>query len=179
MLASNQSAEDSAGLTRREERGVLVVTCLAAFLFFNSFGSISVALPIIQRQFGSSLAEIQWISLMGVVTISSLSLCFGRAGDLLGRRRIYKIGVSLYTLGSGLGSLSTSFSQLLSSRGVMAVGLAMALPMSAAILASSFDPNRRGQALGLFAAAIAVGRAAGPTIGGFLLHLWGWPLFLR
>jgi len=175
MVASNQSAEDSAGLTPREERGVLLVTCLAAFLFFNSFGSISVALPIIQRQFGNSLAEIQWISLMGVVTISSLSLCFGRAGDLWGRRRIFKLGVVLYTLGSGLGSLSTSFVLLLSSRGVMAVGLAMAVPMSAAILASSSSPERRGQALGVFAAAVAVGRAAGPTIGGLLLHLWGWP----
>jgi MFS family permease len=77
---------------------------------------------------------------MGVVTISSLSLCFGRAGDLLGRRRVYKTGVALYTLGSGLGSLSTSFIQLLSSRGVMAVGLAMAPVDVAAILASSFDP---------------------------------------
>ena len=59
---------------------MLTVTCLAAFLFFNSFGSISVALPAIQKQFGNSLSEIQWITLMGVVTISSLSFCFGRAG---------------------------------------------------------------------------------------------------
>ena len=57
--------------TRAEERAILVVTCLAAFLFFNSFGSIGVALPAIQKQFGNGLAEIQWITLMGVVTISS------------------------------------------------------------------------------------------------------------
>ena len=66
--------------SRAEERAMLTVTCLAAFLFFNSFGSIAVALPTIQKQFGNSLAEIQWIVLMGVVTISSLSFCFaGRA----------------------------------------------------------------------------------------------------
>ena len=175
MSVFNPPARDSVVLTRREERRVLVVTCLAAFLFFNSFGSISVALPTIQKQFGSSLAEIQWVSLMGVVTISSLSLCFGKAGDLLGRRRIFKIGVALYTLGSGLGSLSGSFVQLLFARGVMAIGLSMAVPMSAAIIASSFTPDRRGQALGIFAAAVAVGRAAGPTIGGLLLYLWDWP----
>jgi MFS family permease len=88
-------------LSPKEERAILTVTCLAAFLFFNSFGSIAVALPIIQRQFGNSLSEIQWIVLMGVVTISSLSFCFGRAGTILGQRRLYKIGVALYAAGAG------------------------------------------------------------------------------
>jgi EmrB/QacA subfamily drug resistance transporter len=162
-------------LSRAEERAILTVTCLAAFLFFNSFGSIGVALPAIQKQFGNSLAEIQWIALMGVVTISSLSFCFGRAGGIFGQRRLYKIGVALYAAGAGLGAISNSFVQLLSARAVMAVGLAMALPMSTAILASSFAANRRGQVLGLFASAIAVGRMTGPAIGGFLLQLGGWP----
>lgn len=157
-----------------EERAILTVTCLAAFLFFNSFGSIGVALPIIQRQFGNSLSEIQWIVLMGVVTISSLSFCFGRAGSIVGQRRLYKTGVVLYALGAGLGALSTSFIQLLAARAVMAVGLAMALPMSTAILAASFDPQRRGRVLGLFASAIAVGRMTGPAIGGLLLEFGGW-----
>jgi hypothetical protein len=56
--------------SRSEERAILTVTCSAAFLFFNSFGSIGVALPTIQKQFGNSLSEIQWVTLMGVVTIS-------------------------------------------------------------------------------------------------------------
>ena len=157
-----------------EERAILTVTCLAAFLFFNSFGSIGVALPMIQKEFGNSLAEIQWIALMGVVTVSSLSFCFGRAGGILGQRRLYKLGVFLYAAGAGLGAISTSFVQLLAARAVMAVGLAMALPMSTAILAASFPAERRGQVLGWFAAAIATGRMAGPTIGGALLELGGW-----
>jgi MFS family permease len=78
--------------SRSEERAILTVTCSAAFLFFNSFGSIGVALPTIQKQLGNSLSEIQWVTLMGVVTISSLSFCFGRAGEILGQRRLYKIG---------------------------------------------------------------------------------------
>jgi EmrB/QacA subfamily drug resistance transporter len=109
-----------------------------------------------------------------VVTISSLSFCFGRAGGRLGQRRLYKLGVVLYSVGAGLGAISTSFAQLLGARAVMAVGLAMALPMSTAILAASFGPQRRGEALGLFASAIAVGRMMGPTIGGFLLQAGGW-----
>ena len=158
-----------------EERAILTVTCLAAFLFFNSFGSIGVALPVIQRQFGNSLSEIQWITLMGVVTISSLSFCFGRAGGRFGQRRLYKMGVAFYAAGAGLGAISTSFLQLLGSRAVMALGLAMALPMSTAILAASFAPERRGRVLGLFASAVAVGRMTGPAIGGLLLHMGDWP----
>ena len=164
-----------ASVLSAEERAILTVTCLAAFLFFNSFGSISVALPTIQKQFGNSLAEIQWITLMGVVTISSLSFCFGRAGGIFGQRRLYKIGVALYAAGAGLGAVANSFVQLLSARAVMAVGLAMALPMSTAILAASFAAERRGRVLGLFASAIAIGRMTGPAIGGFLLQFGGWP----
>jgi EmrB/QacA subfamily drug resistance transporter len=162
------------GLHHSEQRAIVTVTCLAAFLFFNSFGSISVALPAIQKQFGNSLAEIQWITLMGIVTISSLSFCFGRAGTRFGHRRLYKLGVVLYGFGAGLGAVSISFAQLLCARAVMAVGLAMALPMSTAILAASFAPEKRGQVLGMFASAVAVGRMTGPTIGGFLLQAGGW-----
>lgn len=174
MIPQSQTSGPATGLSVAEERAILAVTCLAAFLFFNSFGSISVALPTIQKQFGNSLSEIQWITLMGVVTISSLSFCFGRAGGIFGQRRLYKIGVALYSAGAGLGALASSFSELLIARAVMAVGLAMALPMSTALLASSFAAERRGQVLGTFASAIAVGRMTGPTVGGFLLQLGGW-----
>ncbi|HUR71244.1 MAG TPA: MFS transporter [Candidatus Limnocylindrales bacterium] len=174
MISPHQTTAPGAALSIAEERAILSVACLAAFLFFNSFGSISVALPTIQKQFGNSLSEIQWITLMGVVTISSLSFCFGRAGAILGQRRLYKIGVALYATGAGLGALAVSFSQLLMARAVMAVGLAMALPMSTALLASSFANERRGQVLGTFASAIAVGRMTGPSVGGFLLQLGGW-----
>jgi EmrB/QacA subfamily drug resistance transporter len=159
---------------KQQEGKQLAVICLGAFLFFNSFGSINVALPEIQKHFGSSLAAIQWVSMMGLVMISSLSFCFGRAGDLLGQRKLHRAGVVLYALGAGLAAFATTFPSLLFFRGVMSVGLAMALPVSAAILAAVYPPERRGWALGLFASAIAVGRATGPTVGGFLVHLWGW-----
>jgi EmrB/QacA subfamily drug resistance transporter len=170
-----RSAADLSFATSGEQRAILMVTCSAAFLFFNSFGSIGVALPTMQKQFGSSLAAIQWVSLMGTVTVSSLSLCFGRAGSIFGQKRIYKSGVALYALGAGFGAVSNSFSTLLSARVVMAIGLAMAVPMSTAILATAFEPKSRGRALGTFASAIAVGRMTGPTIGGVLLELGGWP----
>src|SRR5689334_25400376 len=103
----------------------LAVVCLRAFLFFISFGSLNVALPNIQTEFGSSLAAIQWVSMMGLVMLSSLSFCFGRAGDLLGQRTLYRAGIVLYAGGAGLAALAGAFWQLLLFRAVMSIGLAM------------------------------------------------------
>lgn len=108
MIRATPSTVDTEQFSRREMRAILTATCSAACLFFNSFGSIGVALPAIQKQFGNSLSEIQRVTLMGVVTISSLSFCFGRAGGIFGQRRFYKIGVALYTMGARLGAISAS-----------------------------------------------------------------------
>jgi EmrB/QacA subfamily drug resistance transporter len=159
---------------RREDSLVLLVVCLGTFFHIQSVGSISVSLSAIQKEFDTSLAAVQWIGLMGSIMLSSLSLCFGRAGDLIGRRTIFKIGLTLYTAGAGLAALSATFLQLLASRCVMALGLAMAAPMAAAIIASAHGHESRGRALGLLAASVALGRTTGPTIGGFILHVWGW-----
>ncbi|MGH7835598.1 MAG: MFS transporter [Candidatus Binatia bacterium] len=159
---------------RKEERTVLIVVCLGTFFHIQSMGSINVSLSAIQKDFTASLAAVQWIGLMGAVSLSSLSLAFGRAGDLIGRTRVFKIGLSLYTLGAGLAAFSGSFSELLAFRCVMATGLAMSAPLAGAIIASVFPHESRGQALGLLTASIALGRTTGPTIGGFILQLWGW-----
>ena len=159
---------------RREELRVLLIVCLGTFFHIQSVGSISISLSAIQKEFGTSLAAVQWIGLMGAIMLSSLSLCFGRAGDLIGRKSIFKMGLTLYTAGAGLAAISDSFPQLLAFRFTMALGLAMAAPLSAAIIASVHGSESRGQALGWLAASIALGRTTGPTIGGFILHLWGW-----
>lgn len=130
MTTQYQPGKKTAGLTPSEERAILTVTCLAAFLFFNSFGSISVALPVIQKQFGNGLAEIQWITLMGVVTISSLSFCFGRAGGIFGQRLLYKIGVALSAplyLQNVLGASAVASGLLLA---ILPLSIALASPLS-------------------------------------------------
>jgi EmrB/QacA subfamily drug resistance transporter len=159
---------------RREESRVLLVVCLGTFFHVQSVGSISISLSAIQKEFDTSLAAVQWIGLMGAIMLSSLSLGFGRAGDLVGRKSIFKIGLALYTAGAGLAAFSGSFPQLLAFRCVMALGLAMAAPVAGAIVVSVHGHESRGQALGWLAAAIALGRTTGPTIGGLILNLWGW-----
>ena len=159
---------------RRKELRILLVVCLGTFFHIQSVGSISISLSAIQKEFGATLAAVQWIGLMGAIMLSSLSLCFGRAGDLVGRRTIFKMGLALYTAGAGLAAVAGSFPQLLAFRFIMALGVAMAAPLAGAIIASIHGPESRGQALGLLAASIALGRTTGPTIGGLILHLWGW-----
>ncbi len=161
-------------ILRREESRVLIVVCLGTFFHIQSIGSISVSLSAIQKDFGTTLAAVQWIGLMGAIMLSSLSLCFGRAGDLVGRKTVFKIGLTLYTVGAGLASVSGTFPRLLGSRCLMAIGLAMAAPMAGAIIASVHTHESRGRALGSLAASIALGRTTGPTIGGLILYLWGW-----
>lgn len=159
---------------RKEQLTILIVVCLGCFFYIQSIGSINVSLPAIQKEFGVSLAAVQWIGLMGTVMLSSLSLCFGRTGDIFGRKKMFEIGLALYSLGAGLATLSASFPQLLFFRCVMAVGLAMAVPIAAALIASTQPHESRGQALGLLASSMAIGRMTGPTIGGFILFFWGW-----
>jgi EmrB/QacA subfamily drug resistance transporter len=157
-----------------ESLKVLIIVCLGTFFHIQSIGSINVSLPAIQKEFGTSLAAIQWIGLMGSIMISSFSLAFGRAGDRLGRKKIFNAGLALYTVGAGLASLSPSFAHLIASRLVMASGLAMAAPMAGAIVAVAYPHESRGRALGWLAFSIALGRVTGPTVGGLVLELWGW-----
>src|SRR5262249_9137786 len=85
------------------ESRVLLVVCLGTFFHMQSVGSIGVLLSAIQKEFNTSLAAVQWIGLMGSIMLSSFSLGFGRAGDLIGRRTIFKTGLTLYTAGEGFG----------------------------------------------------------------------------
>ena len=162
------------GQSRAREVRVLSVLSAGTFLFFNSYGSINVAIPMIQAEFGSSLSAVQWIATMGLVLSSSVALCLGRAGDILGRNRLYKMGVTLYGAGSALAAAAHTFPQLVICRLVMTVGLAMANPMSTAIAATVSRPERTGWSLGILLSAAGVGRLTGPALGGFFIHLAGW-----
>jgi EmrB/QacA subfamily drug resistance transporter len=153
---------------------LLLVLGAGAFVLASTYSSINVALPEVQREFGISLSALKWVSIIGSIMVASLSLCFGRAGDLLGRRRVYKLGILVYAVGAGLTATSFSFPQLMAFRVFMATGLAMSNPLAGAIIAATVAPERRGQAVGLFASFQAAGMLTGPTFGGIVLDLAGW-----
>jgi MFS family permease len=161
------------GMTDAEIR-LLVLLGAGAFVLASTYSSINVALPQIQDEFGVSLSTLKWVSIIGAIMVASLSLSFGRVGDLLGRRRVYQAGLIVYTLGAGLTALSFSFPQLMASRVFMATGLAMSNPLAGAIIAATVASERRGRAIGLFASFQAAGMLIGPTFGGIILDLSNW-----
>jgi EmrB/QacA subfamily drug resistance transporter len=158
----------------QSEIKLLALLGAGAFVLASTYTSINVALPDIQEEFDISLSALKWVSIIGAIMVASLSLCFGRVGDLLGRRRIYKLGIIVYTLGAGLTATSLSFPELMGFRVLMATGLAASNPLAGAIIAASVAPHRRGQAVGLFASFQAAGMLTGPTFGGILLDLFNW-----
>jgi EmrB/QacA subfamily drug resistance transporter len=161
------------GLAKDETR-LLLLLGSGSFLLMSSLSSINVAIPHVQRDFDASLSEIQWVALLGFIISASLTLLFGRVGDVYGRTRVYRTGVVIYTTGALLCAVSPTLPVLLAFRAVMALGMAMVIPLSAAILAAAARPERRGQLIGASASFAAAGLLMGPTIGGFILDVFSW-----
>lgn len=161
------------GLSREETR-LLLILGSGAYMLASSLTSINVALPEIQSEYGVSLSALKWVSIIGGIMVASLSLCFGRVGDLIGRRKVYRVGIFTYALGAALTATSPSFEFLMAFRVVMACGLAMSNPLAGAIIASTAAPERRGQIMGIFASFQAAGQLTGPTLGGIALDLVSW-----
>jgi EmrB/QacA subfamily drug resistance transporter len=158
----------------QSEIKLMLLLGAGAYVLASTYTSINIALPDIQKDFGVSLSALKWVSIIGAIMVASLSLAFGRVGDLLGRRKIYRTGLIIYTIGAGLTSLSPVFPVLMAFRVIMACGLAMSNPLAGAIIAATVTPERRGQAIGLFASFQAAGMLTGPTFGGILIDLFVW-----
>ena len=158
----------------RDERKLLLLLGSGSFVLMSNLSSINVALPQIQQDFDTSLSDIKWVAIIGFIISASLTLLFGRVGDIYGRTRVYKTGVITYTVGSCLCALAMSLPVLLAFRVVMAVGMAMVIPLAGAILAAAARPERRGQLIGISASFAAAGQLMGPTIGGLLLDIASW-----
>ena len=158
----------------RDEIRLLLLLGGSSFVLMSSLSSINVAIPHIQRDFDASLSEIQWVALLGFIISASLTLLFGRVGDVYGRTRVYRTGVVIYATGALLCAASPTLPVLLGFRAVMALGMAMVIPLSAAILAAAARPEHRGQLIGTSASFAAAGLLMGPTIGGFILDVFSW-----
>ena len=135
---------------------------------------VNVALPTIARQFSADLSMIQWIVTAYLLTTSSLMAVFGRAADLLGRKRVYTLGFLVFTLGSLFCGLSQGLWFLVAMRVVQAVGAAMLTANSAAIVTATAPPQVRGKALGFIGTVVALGSMVGPSVGGLLVGFTSW-----
>jgi len=182
-LSSNLAFSCDRGLaTAAREKGgeaehprlILTTTVLASSLAFIDGSVLNVALPAIGRGFGAATAEVQWVINAFLLPLSALLLLGGAAGDRYGRRRLLLLGIALFTTASLLCAVAPSLTLFLAGRAIQGIGAAMLLPSSLAILGNSFEGERRGRAVGIWAAAGAGAAAIAPLLGGWLVDGVGW-----
>lgn len=159
---------------RTAQRGALIVTTLASFIDPFMGSSVNVALPTIGQEFAMSAVMLGWVSTAFLLAAATFSIPFGRLGDIYGRKRIYMIGVVVFTIASFFLAISTSSTMLIFLRVLQGFGASMAFATRLAILISVFPANQRGRVLGINVAAVYLGLSTGPFIGGLITQYLGW-----
>jgi EmrB/QacA subfamily drug resistance transporter len=160
---------------RADPRWTLAACVLASSLSFVEGSVLNVALPAIRASYGAGAAEVQWVVNAYLLPLSALLLLGGALGDHFGRRRLLVIGTGLFTVASILCALAPSLELLLGARAVQGLGAALLLPNSLALLNAAYEGEKRGRAVGIWAAAGAASAAAAPLLGGWLVDNVGWP----
>ncbi|WP_328601860.1 MFS transporter [Nocardia terrae] len=148
--------------------------CLGAFMGQLDASIVTLTFPAVQREFGMSLAGVQWVSLAYLLTVVGLVVSAGRVADAVGRKFVYLQGFVVFTLASAACALAPGLGWLIGFRVVQAVGAAMLQANSVALVVTSVPPQRMRAALGVQAGAQALGLALGPALGGMLVASAGW-----
>jgi EmrB/QacA subfamily drug resistance transporter len=163
------------GRVRADPRWTLLCCVLASSLSFVDGSVTSVALPAIRSSYGAGAQQVQWVVNAYLLPLSALLLLGGAVGDHFGRRRLLIIGTVLFGLASLTCALAPSLPLLLAARAMQGVGAALLLPNSLALLNAAYSGEKRGRAVGIWAAAGAAAAAIAPLIGGWLVDSVGWP----
>jgi len=157
-------------VTVRSKTALIVTVCLAQFMVVLDATVTNVALPTIGRDLHFSSSDLQWVVTAYTLTFGGLLLLGGRAADLFGRRRLFTLGVSIFTLASLADALAQSPSALIMSRALQGVGAAIVSPAALSIITTSTaEGAERRRALGIFAAISAGGGGLGLVLGGVLV----------
>ena len=154
---------------------VFATVSIGVFMATIDGSIVNLALPVIGTAFHATLGAIEWVTLAYLLTVTGLLLALGRLADMMGRRGLYILGFILFTFGSMLCGLASSLIFLIGSRIIQALGAAMLFAIGPAVLVDAFPARERGRALGYQGAIVAAGSSTGPTVGGLLLSVFGWP----
>jgi EmrB/QacA subfamily drug resistance transporter len=161
---------------------VLGIVCIGQFMVVLDASIVNVALPSIQRDLHFSTSNLQWIVNAYTLTFAGFLLLGGRAADLFGRRRIFMVGLFVFTVSSLLGGMAQSEAWLIGARALQGLGAAILAPATLTILTATFaEGPARARALGVWSAVSAAGASAGALFGGILTDFlsWRWILFVN
>ena len=161
---------------------ILLIACTAQFMVILDVSIVNVALPSIRTALHFSENNLQWVVSAYTVTFAGFLMLGGRAGDLLGRKRMFIVGVAVFSLASLLGALATSSGLLVAARGLQGLGGAIVAPATLSIITTTFaEGPERNRALGIWGAVAAAGGSAGALFGGVLTEAlsWRWILLVN
>jgi EmrB/QacA subfamily drug resistance transporter len=155
--------------------------CFALFMIMLDNTVVNVALPAIKADLGITTSELEWTVAAYALTFASLLLTGGKLGDLLGRRLIFVIGLTVFTLSSLACGLSSSAPELIGARAVQGIGAALMMPATLSIISATFAVRERGTAIGIWAGVSAMALAIGPLLGGLITeHIsWNWIFYVN
>ena len=188
---SDTKAPKTAAASRAGERGarraahpglVLLVIAGAQMMVVLDGTIVNIALPSMGRYFDKSQTDMTWALNAYTLAFGGLLLLGGRMGDILGRRRMFIVGLSLFTLGSFLAGVAPNFALLLAGRAIQGVGGAIASPTALSLITTEFKEGPdRTKAIGVYAAVSGAGAALGLLLGGILTNYlsWRWVLFVN
>ena len=154
---------------------VLGICCMSILLVSLDNTIVNVALPTIHRDLGASLSQLQWIIDAYTVVLATLLILSGSIADRIGRKRVFAIGLGLFSVGSLLCSAAPSPGWLIAFRALQGVGGSMLNPVAMSIIRNVFtDPRERAQAIGVWGGVVGISMALGPVVGGLLTDAAGW-----
>ena len=153
---------------------VLVTTGLVTAMGFVDITALNVALPFIQESLKASATDIHWVLEIYLLFLAALTLVGGAIGDVLGRRKPLRWGIIIFALASLGCALSFSSEMLILFRAFQGIGAAVMIPASLALINSSFEPKKRGEAIGKWSAIVALTIPLGPVLGGIAVDYLSW-----